>query len=102
MKEWQHYTTCSIHLDHEQLLLLKGRPGSACVKLIYRGAILTPEGEACERGSQVGAVGASSARTGFIAFMGRRFVAWTAPLRIDGLQSILAAIRRRLPILERT
>ncbi len=99
MKEWQHYTACSIHLDHEQLLLLKA-PGSARVKLIYRGAILTPEGEACERGFQVGAAGASS-RTGFIGLIGRRFVAWTAPRRSDGLRSIFAAIRRRLPVLER-
>ena len=102
MKEWQHYTTCSIHLDHEQLLLLKGGPGAACVKLIYRGTILTPKGEARERVSQVGAAGASPVRTGSIGFIGRRFVALTAPLRSDGLRSIFAAIGRRLPVLERT
>ena len=70
MKEWQHHATCTIHLDHEQLLLLKGGPGAA--------------------------------RTGFFGLIGRRFVAWTAPLRSDGLRPILAAIRRRLPVLERT
>ena len=99
MKEWLHHTTCTIHLDHEQLLLLKGGPGAACVKLIYRGAILTPEGE---RGLQVSAARVSPARTGFFGLIGRRFVAWTAPLRSDGLRPILAAIRRRLPVLERT
>ena len=102
MKEWQHHATCTIHLDHEQLLLLKGRPGASCVKLIYRGAILTPTGEARERISQIDAAGASPVRTGSIGFIGRRFVAWTAPLRSDRLRSIFAAIRRRLPVLERT
>ncbi len=101
MKEWQHHATCTIQLDHEQLLLLKGRPGASCVKLIYRGAILTPTGEARERISQVGAAGASASRTGFIGFIGRRFVAWTTLRRSDGLRSIFAAIRRRLLVLER-
>lgn len=51
MKELEQYIVSrSIFLDHEQLLLLRGSPGTG-IKLIYGGACLTHGGAALDKPS---------------------------------------------------
>jgi len=98
MNEIQQYiVTRTICLDHEQLLLLEGKPGTR-LRVIHGGIWLTTDNELRDQFPRTGdEVVIKAHRRSIIESIGKSTIELLEPLRGGTLKRLVAALRRRLP-----
>jgi hypothetical protein len=86
----------TINLDHEQLLILEGDPGTR-VKVLYGGVWLTAEGDRDDRFPASGEeVAVMARRRSILEAIGKTRVELIEPMRSGALQRAVDALRRWL------
>jgi len=98
MNEIQQYIlTRTICLDHEQLLLLEGKPGTR-IRVIHGGIWLTIDNDLRDHFPRTGEeVVIKAHRRSIIESIGKSTIELLEPLRGGTLKRFVAALRRRLP-----